>query len=63
MAERRGAIGVIIYSDPRDTTPVPDQVFPNGRWLPQDGVQRGSIRSTKPQGDPLTGGYPAKGKY
>ncbi|XP_057300112.1 glutamate carboxypeptidase 2-like [Hydractinia symbiolongicarpus] len=64
-AQDRGAIGILIYSDPFDYSPVDDdQMFPRGRWLPRDGVQRGSIIKSSykdiPEGDPLTGGYPAK---
>ena len=66
-AQDKGAIGIIYYGDPRDYAPVPDdQLFPNGRWIPNDGVERGTVRKSTyldtPQGDPLTAGYPAKGK-
>ena len=60
MAEKYGAAGILIYGDPRQYAPTGK--FPNGRWLPDDGVQRGSIKSGKglPYGDPMSGGYPAK---
>ena len=65
-AQKRGAVGIIIYSDPHDSAPVPDnELFPHGRWGPSDGVERGSVGKNGymdiPQGDPLTSGYPAKG--
>ena len=62
-AQSRGAIGVIIYSDPKDYAPE-GKKFIKGRWLPDDGVQRGSILKKSyldvGEGDPLTPGYPAK---
>jgi hypothetical protein len=39
---------------------VRDQVYPNGQFLPKDGVQRGSIYLK--EGDPLTPIYPSIGK-
>ena len=36
----------------------PETVYPHGVWMPNDGVQRGSIM--KIVGDPLTPLYPAK---
>lgn len=60
MAEKYRAAGILIYGDPRQYAPA--KKFPTGRWLPDDGVQRGSIKSGKglPYGDPMSGGYPAK---
>ena len=62
-AQSRGATGVIIYSDPIDYAPE-GKKFIEGRWLPDDGVQRGSILKKSyldvGEGDPLTPGYPAK---
>ncbi|XP_066920251.1 N-acetylated-alpha-linked acidic dipeptidase 2-like [Clytia hemisphaerica] len=63
MAERYGAAGILIYGDPKQYAPVLSEKFPHGRWLSDDGVQRGSIMSRVngvPEGDPMTGGYPAK---
>lgn len=58
LAEERGAIGVILYSDPDDiTSGVVDKVYPNDWWLPPSGAQRGSIYLGV--GDPMTPGYPA----
>jgi N-acetylated-alpha-linked acidic dipeptidase len=55
VAAEHGAIGCIIYSDPRDDGFAPGQTFPAGAWRPKDGVQRGSVQdSTEFMGDPLT---------
>ena len=57
-AEDRGAVGVLLYSDPFDVGPVPqDQLYPKGRWLSRDGIQRGSVMIGA---NKLTPGYPAK---
>lgn len=62
MAEEFNASGILIYGDPQQYAPVPSQKFPFGRWLSDDGVQRGSIIGGKgvPEGDPMSDGYPAK---
>ena len=62
MAEKYGAAGILIYGDPRQYAPAGK--FPNGRWLSDDGVQRGSIIGGEgvPEGDLMSGGYPAKCK-
>ena len=55
VAAEHGAVGCIIYSDPRDDGYSPGQPFPAGAWRPKDGVQRGSVQdSTEFMGDPLT---------
>ena len=60
-AQKYGAKAILIYSDPYDYAPVRDEdLYPHGWWLPQTGVQRGSILIGT--GDPLTPRYPAKGK-
>ncbi len=60
VAAEHGAIGCIIYSDPKDDGYAQGEVFPNGPWRPKDGVQRGSVMDmpTYP-GDPLTPGVGA----
>lgn len=58
LAEARGAIGVILFSDPSDVTDGnPDQVYPHDWYLPPSGTQRGSVFIG--DGDPLTADYPA----
>src|ERR1017187_9957893 len=46
VAAKHGAIGCIIYSDPRDDGYFEGQYFPTGPFRPQDGVQRGSVMDT-----------------
>ncbi len=55
LAGEHGAVGCLIYSDPRDDGYFVDNVFPNGPMRPPDGAQRGSVEdfpSSFP-GDPL----------
>jgi N-acetylated-alpha-linked acidic dipeptidase len=57
IAEQRGAIGVIIYSDPQDDGYYKGDPYPNGPWRPDSGVQRGSVQYLfKYPGDPETPG-------
>jgi len=59
VAAEHGAIGCILYSDPKDDGYSTDDVFPDGPMRNTNGVQRGSVidfPSTGP-GDPLTPGY------
>ncbi|KAF4543819.1 Glutamate carboxypeptidase [Lasiodiplodia theobromae] len=57
FAEENGAIGCLIYSDPKDDGFVRGDVYPEGRWRPEDGVQRGSVaQSAWIVGDVLTPG-------
>ena len=61
VAGEHGAIGCLIYSDPRDDGYFEDNVFPKGPTRPAEGVQRGSVMdfaSSNP-GDPLTPGIGA----
>jgi len=61
VAAEHGAVGCLIYSDPRDDGYFEDDVFPAGPMRPKDGVQRGSVMdfpSSNP-GDPLTPGVGA----
>jgi N-acetylated-alpha-linked acidic dipeptidase len=61
VAAEHGAVGCLIYSDPRDDGYFQDEAFPEGPMRPRDGVQRGSVMdfpSSSP-GDPLTPGVGA----
>jgi N-acetylated-alpha-linked acidic dipeptidase len=61
VAAERGAVGCLIYSDPREDGYFEGDVFPKGPMRPKDGVQRGSVMdfpSSSP-GDPLTPGVGA----
>jgi N-acetylated-alpha-linked acidic dipeptidase len=62
VAAEHGAVGCIIYSDPKDDGYFDDEVFPEGPMRNENGVQRGSVLDmpTYP-GDPLTPGVGAKG--
>ena len=58
VAAEHGAIGCIIYSDPRDDGYFEDNVFPEGPMRNKNGVQRGSVMDMQIQpGDPLTPGF------
>ena len=60
VAYEHGAIGCIIYSDPRDDGYTAGNVFPDGAWRPPFGVQRGSVADMPLYaGDPLTPGVGA----
>ena len=59
VAGEHGAVGCIIYSDPRDDGFFEGQHFPDGPFRPSDGVQRGSVMDTDYPGDPLTPGIGA----
>jgi N-acetylated-alpha-linked acidic dipeptidase len=60
VAAEHGAIGCIIYSDPRDDGYTQGDVYPQGPWRPKDGVQRGSVMDMPLYpGDPLTPGVGA----
>ncbi len=57
LAEQRGAIGVLIYSDPQDDGYFKGDAYPLGPWRPSTGVQRGSVQFLfKYPGDPETPG-------
>jgi N-acetylated-alpha-linked acidic dipeptidase len=59
VAAEHGAVGCIIYSDPRNDGYSPGDVFPKGAYRPEQGVQRGAVTDTYYGGDPLTPGYGA----
>ncbi len=60
VAAEHGAIGCIIYSDPKDDGYTHGDVYPRGPWRPRDGVQRGSVMDMPLYpGDPLTPGVGA----
>ena len=59
-AHERGAIGILIYSDPADVAiegTEPENVYANSMWLPGSGMQRGGTYLGL--GDPLTPGWPS----
>lgn len=57
-AELAGAAGCIIYSDPAQDGFVRGPPFPDGRYMPEDGVQRGGVSLMSwVAGDVLTPGF------
>ena len=60
VAQEHGAIGCIIYSDPKDDGYVAGDVYPKGAFKNEYGVQRGSVMDMVIYpGDPLTPGVGA----
>ncbi len=58
VAYEHGAIGCLIYSDPRDDGYYAGDVYPAGPYRPEFGAQRGSVMDMPVRaGDPLTPGY------
>ena len=59
-AEKYGVAGILLYDDPERSAPFGNaSTFPNGMFLPEDGMQWGSIYDVA--GDPLTPLYPSIG--
>jgi N-acetylated-alpha-linked acidic dipeptidase len=59
-AEREGAAGLLIYSDPAEDGFARGPVFPEGPWGPESHIQRGAITyDFIVPGDPLTPGWPS----
>jgi len=60
LAQEHGAVGCIIYSDPREDGYAADDAYPQGPARPPGGLQRGSVFDlTLYPGDPLTPGVGA----
>jgi N-acetylated-alpha-linked acidic dipeptidase len=60
LAQEHGAVGCIIFSDPRDDGYATEDAYPKGPARPANGVQRGSVADmTQYPGDPLTPGVGA----
>ena len=58
LAQEHGAVGCLIYSDPRDDGYFQGDVFPKGAYRPPQGVQRGSVVDMPLYpGDPLSPGW------
>src|SRR5215210_2374031 len=55
VAAEHGAVGCLIYSDPRDDGYFQGDVYPKGAWRNEHGAQRGSVADMPLfPGDPLT---------
>ncbi|MDT4898237.1 MAG: hypothetical protein QOH25_3314 [Acidobacteriota bacterium] len=60
VAAEHGAVGCLIYSDPRDDGYFQGDVYPKGAWRNENGAQRGSVADMPLYpGDPLTPGVGA----
>ncbi len=60
VAAENGAVGCLIYSDPRNDGFYQGDVYPKGAWRGEHGVQRGSVMDMPLYpGDPLTKGVGA----
>lgn len=60
-AELAGFAGCLVYSDPAENGFLKGDVAPAGRWMPEDGVQRGSVSlKNMGVGDVLTPGWESK---
>ena len=61
-AESWGAVGALIYTDPAESGFKKGDTWPDGRWLPSDGVQRGAVSLMSwILGDVLTPGWASTG--
>jgi N-acetylated-alpha-linked acidic dipeptidase len=60
VAAEHGAVGCLVYSDPRDDGYFQGDVYPKGPWRMAKGAQRGSVADMPLfPGDPLTPGIAA----
>ena len=60
VAAEHGAVGCLIYSDPRDDGFYQGDAYPKGAWRNENGAQRGSVADMPLySGDPLTPGVGA----
>jgi len=59
-AQKRGAKGILIYSDPADDGFAKGDVYPSGPYRPESAIQRGSVLFlSHGPGDPSTPGTPS----
>lgn len=59
FAEKAGAAGLLIYTDPEDSGYVRGRMWPVGGWAHPTSIQRGSVLTLPYPGDPLTPFEPA----
>ena len=59
FAQENGAVGLIIYTDPKDSGFTKGLVYPEGPFYNETTIQRGSLKTQKFSGDPLTPFNPA----
>jgi len=60
FAEQAGAVGLIIYTDPKDSGYGRGKMYPEGGYANETYVQRGSLLTLDYPGDPLTPFLPAE---
>jgi N-acetylated-alpha-linked acidic dipeptidase len=58
-AEEAGAIGLVVYTDPKDNGFTKGDVYPDGPYYNETTIQRGSMLTLDWTGDPLTPNEPA----
>jgi N-acetylated-alpha-linked acidic dipeptidase len=58
-AEQYGMIGLVVYTDPKDSGFTRGDVYPKGPFFNETTIQRGSMLTLDYTGDPLTPGKPA----
>jgi len=59
FAQKNGAVGLIIYTDPKDSGFTKGLVYPEGPFYDESTIQRGGLKTQKFSGDPLTPFQPA----
>ena len=60
VAGDNGAVGLILYSDPKDDGYIRGDVYPRGPWRSADAIQRGTVKYIfQHASDPLTPGWAA----
>ncbi|SFO38991.1 N-acetylated-alpha-linked acidic dipeptidase [Algoriphagus ornithinivorans] len=59
FAEQAGAIGLVVYTDPKDNGFTKGDVYPDGPYYNETTIQRGSMLTLDWTGDPLTPYEPA----
>ena len=58
-AEQYGMVGLVVYTDPKDSGFTKGDVYPKGPFFNETTIQRGSMLTLDFTGDPLTPGRPA----
>ncbi|MBN7810628.1 M28 family peptidase [Algoriphagus sp. H41] len=58
-AEQYGMVGLVVYTDPKDSGFTRGEVYPKGPFFNETTIQRGSMLTLDYTGDPLTPNVPA----
>jgi N-acetylated-alpha-linked acidic dipeptidase len=59
FAEQQGMVGLVVYTDPKDSGFTRGDVYPKGPYYNETTIQRGSMLTLDFTGDPLTPNRPA----